>query len=880
VGLGIDELRFTSQEIQALIKQNYNLDIPDDKAEQLSQYSEGWITALLLAAHAMWEKLLEDVVRVKDTDVYGYLAEQVFTQQPPYVQEFLMVSSALDEMTPDLCDELLGVNNSAEMLVLMQRRNLFVTQLEGEEYWLKYHHLFREFLRSRLRRDLARFITAYSKAAQIYERREEWDKAIERYSGLEDHEKVVRIIRSVGQQLFAAGRIESLANWLSALPRTILRAHPELLLFQGKLYFERSDFISATHVFREGLTEFTRVNDQMNMGLALVGMSTVSRLQAQYQKCIHQCHEALGLLQEGDSKAESAIAEAHKNIGISLYRRGDLTAGIDELTKAMQRYEQLDDIFNIANVLHDLGGAYLEAGEPERALDHYQQALRYWRKLSNPGAWANTLNSIGVLHNLQGDYDQASQYLEAALVKARDSTLPQQEAYVLASIGDLSRDRGEYQRSLEVYTEAMKMANNINDSRLTAYLLDATGNLHRSMGNLHESERLMQRGLHHAEATQSESQIAVCRMSLGILAYEKGNVSQAIEILSEARESLQRLGFKRELARAYLHLGQALFLRGEAEQGPEHVSKALSLVPMTARFHFLTTEAVKMGSLLRYASSRGIERALITEALSRIGARTEKLRTTEIPTRRTPLPFLKIYGLGQPQVYLNSGPVTNASWITSTTKELFFCLLDHSEGLRKEQIGVIFWPDHSPHKLNGIFRSTMYRLRRALFPESVVYQDGNYSFNRQLNYWFDVAEFEELLTRAEALDEADKEARMALLSQAVELYRGDYVEGFFSDWCLVRRENLRVKYISALTTLGDLCLEAQEHATALECYNRILVNDPYQETVYRKTIRCYALMGDRAAAVRKYQECEAVLREELGLDPMPETKELYQQIIG
>ena len=879
VGLGINELRFTPQEIQALIKQNYNLDMPEEKAEQLSQYSEGWITAILLAAHTMWEKLLEDVVRVKEADVYDYLTEQVFTQQPPHVQDFLTVSSALDEMSPALCDELLGIHDSVQMLALIQRRNLFVTELEGEEQWLRYHHLFRKFLRARLRRDPARFITTYSQAAQIYEQRSEWDKAIERYLALEDYERVAKIIASVGQRFFETGRLESLDNWLSALPRTILQAHLDLLLFQGKVHFERGDYISATKLFHQALREFTRVNDRVNVGLALVGMSTVSRLQAHYQEAIHQCHQALDLLQEGGSEAKPVIAEAHKNIGLSRLFLGDLPTGIAQLGKALGIYKQLYDTFNIANVLHDLGEAYRAAGQLDRALDHHEQALRYWRKLANPGAWSNTLNSLGVLYHLQGDYEQASQSLEAALAKARECGSPRREAYALASMGDLRRDQREYQKSLEAYTKAMKTAKSINDSRLITYLLDATGNLHRLMGNLYEAERLMQKALDHAEAIQSQSQIGICKTSLGILACERGNIPQAIEILSEAQKSLQELGFKREPARTHLHLGQVLFLSGEAEQGLEHVSQALSLIPTTARLHFLANEAVQMGSLLEYASSKGIEEPLIAEALSRIRTEAEKLKPTEISTTGTPLPSLRIYALGQPQVFLNSRPVTNASWITSTTKELFFCLLDSPEGLRKEQIGAIFWPEHSPEKLNGIFRSTMYRLRRALFSESVVYQDGIYSFNRQVNYWLDVEQFEEIPARAEALDEADEEAKTALLSQAVELYKGDYLEGFFSDWSLGRRENLRVKYISALTTLGDLYLEAQEYATALQSYNRILLNDPYQETAYRQAMRCYALMGDRAAAIRKYQECVEVLREELGLDPMPETKELYQQII-
>jgi LuxR family maltose regulon positive regulatory protein len=114
---------------------------------------------------------------------------------------------------------------------------------------------------------------------------------------------------------------------------------------------------------------------------------------------------------------------------------------------------------------------------------------------------------------------------------------------------------------------------------------------------------------------------------------------------------------------------------------------------------------------------------------------------------------------------------------------------------------------------------------------------------------------------------------------AAELSGGDWPEGLFCDWCLVRTENLCVRYISALMALGDLYYRAEEYAAALQCYSRLRLKDPYQKRAYRQAMNCYVRMGDRASAIRKYQECVETLREGLGLDPIAETEELYQQII-
>jgi two-component SAPR family response regulator len=603
-------------------------------------------------------------------------------------------------------------------------------------------------------------------------------------------------------------------------------------------------------------------------------MSTGSRLQGRHQRAIQQCRRALDLLADRVSEAGAAVAEAYKNMGVSLLRQGDLPGGIADLATALKLYRELDNTFNIASVLHDLGVAYETAGEFDRALEHHQQALAYWRELSNPDAWANTLNSIGVLHHLRGDYEQGLASLETALAKAKEAGSLRRQAYVLASLGDLLRDQGDYDRSMEAYVGARQAAEEVDDSRLIAYLLDVTGNLHRLLGQPALAEPLLHRALEQAESIHSPGQLGICKTSLGILAYEKGNLPEALRALGEARDLLSSLGFARDLARAHLHLGQAFFLGSERQKSLKELSLALTLLPATAAIPFLTSEAVNMEPLLEYAATRSVSQSLVSEALERLRGRAEASPADVMGV--SPTPVLRIHALGQPQAVLGSEPVAN--WIHAKAKELLFCLLDSPDGLSKERIGAILWPEHSPERLNSIFHNTMYRLRHVLFPEVVLFEEGVYFFNRDINYWLDVEEFETLLARAERLPEDECGARMAILSQAAELYKGDYLQGLFSDWCLVRRENLRVSYTSALLALGGLHIRAKEYASALQYYNTVLVDDPYQEAAYRQAIRCYLMMGDRASALRKYQECVDILQEELGVSPMPETEALYRQL--
>jgi LuxR family maltose regulon positive regulatory protein len=217
-------------------------------------------------------------------------------------------------------------------------------------------------------------------------------------------------------------------------------------------------------------------------------------------------------------------------------------------------------------------------------------------------------------------------------------------------------------------------------------------------------------------------------------------------------------------------------------------------------------------------------------------------------------------------------------WPTTQSRDLFFCLLEHPQGLRKEEVGGIFWPEHPPHRLDGIFRSTLYRLRRAVSRQSVIYEDGVYHFNWQSDHWFDVNAFEQLLDQAGG--SPSPEQRIKLLEEALGLYQGDYLEGVYDDWAVLERERLRGRRLDALESLAELFTGQGDLRRAIEGYQHLVSYDPYREPAHRELMRCHYFLGDRVAAIRQYQSCVQILREDLGLSPAPETEELYLQIIG
>jgi len=141
-----------------------------------------------------------------------------------------------------------------------------------------------------------------------------------------------------------------------------------------------------------------------------------------------------------------------------------------------------------------------------------------------------------------------------------------------------------------------------------------------------------------------------------------------------------------------------------------------------------------------------------------------------------------------------------------------------------------------------------------------------------------VQDFERLLDGTKETDDQDEQ--IELFQEALALYRGDYLEEFYSDWCQRERERLRERYLTAAMALADLYYGREDMELSIGVCQSVLARDRYQERAYRRLIRCYAAMDDRAAAIKAYRQCVELLREDLGLDPMPETEELYRQILG
>mgnify|MGYP001027510022 CR=1 FL=1 len=223
---------------------------------------------------------------------------------------------------------------------------------------------------------------------------------------------------------------------------------------------------------------------------------------------------------------------------------------------------------------------------------------------------------------------------------------------------------------------------------------------------------------------------------------------------------------------------------------------------------------------------------------------------------------------------------------------LAYLAVESSQAHSRETLTGLLWPELPEADARNNLRVTCSRLRKMLRTSTGVpfltSTRFDLQFNPDSNHWLDVAEFRSLIATAERHAHEEGQACpdcCQKLAQAAELYRGDFLAGFyvdgcpaFEEWQFVQRERLHLQTLELLAELA-YCHEGRGELKAAERYaRRQLELDPLREDTHRQLMRLLNRQGQRGAALGQYQACRRLLADELGVEPDTQTLLLYQQI--
>lgn len=243
--------------------------------------------------------------------------------------------------------------------------------------------------------------------------------------------------------------------------------------------------------------------------------------------------------------------------------------------------------------------------------------------------------------------------------------------------------------------------------------------------------------------------------------------------------------------------------------------------------------------------------------------------------------------LGSPQIVIDGQTVTFES---RKAVALLAYLVVQAQPCGRAALAAMFWPESDQRRARGALRYTLSLLRRELDADWIDAGQQVVALRLNADCDVDVERFRALTQKWADLDfqvaaEADMEACREQLTTAVALYRADFLSGLdlrdcpeFDEWVFFQAEALRQRLARSLELLVEIHAGQGEWAAAIDHARRWLQLDPYHEAAHRALMRSYAGDGQWAAALRQYATCTAVLEDELGVEPMPETRALYDEI--
>ena len=889
-GLSIEELVFQPGEIQKLYSQVFNKEIGYPEAEEIASASEGWITGLLLTSPMLRSGMGEPIkiARASGIGLYEYLAQQVLDQQPKEIQDFLINSSILEEFNAEMCQEVIGKGLSIEadwrqLMETIFHNNLFVLPVDEEFKWLRYHHLFRDFLQSTIqnqRPDDAEKIKI--RLAEYYLENQEWERVFSIYQQLDRIDAIADLIERVGSQFIAKGKNTRLSEWLNELPNPIINENPALLSIKASVTFNQGQIQPGKNMLDLAIAMFKERKDIKSLASNLIRRSSALRILGEYDEAAADAEESIRLTKSNKS-LESIYSEALRAKGAIFYQIGKLKEGLDHLNRALEVCTRVNNLEDQARILVEIGAANERLGRFPEAENAYEKSLEYWQSVGD-SIWIPTiLNNLGVLQHSNGNFIGSFYNLEKAMHYSQITGNQRMEGYALASIGDLYKDLDAYEEAQEAYQKAMEIAQQIEDQFLTFYLKTETARLSISRNDLKRASLQIQTA--QSMARKSGSSYDAFKISLAKCALEFSNkkYSRILENLEIARKYFISEGQIEDSVRAEALLLTALAKLDETSRAikilgifSEGISNPARYIPSMVMVNEL--QMVLKSMLNKKEIGPGISHLL--SHLQEFQKLTQKSRR-KIRKEASVIQFapakLEIRAFGKTEVVVKNRALTISDWKTQTSRDLFFLFLALPEGLTKEEVGELMWEDLSPAELKLRFKNAIYRMRHAIGSEAVLFQDNYYQFNRSLDYEYDVQNF--LAASSQAREEKDIEKQILSYLNSIEWYKGLYLPDIDELWVIPDRQKYQEMYNKNILDLTRLLISKQKFEEGLIYCQKALDVDPCNEEVHRMSMEIHAAMGNKAAIARQYKLCRKSLEEEIRALPSDTTVELYEKLM-
>lgn len=652
------ELRFDGAEASVFLNDVMKLGLAPADVRALEERTEGWITGLQLSALSLQgrENKSELVSEFAGDNrfILEYLLEEVLSTQPEHVRDFLLRTSVLSRLSGPLCDALTEGGGGHETLERLERANLFLIPLDNKGQWFRYHHLFADLLRYKLRQRQAGLVAELqTRASQWCEENALHDEAINYALAARQWERALNLIEPASYHMLAFGLFDHLKHWIEAIPEAVLQARPLIFASYVASLLYKSEYDKVEKYLQ--IMETAEPEELRRRLISTVWSSRALTAVARGDvgRAVEFTRKSVETLPPGDVQQHAVIMHAKvRTAGLI----GDMKESERVLLEALPVYRQADHfVFEIWG-LTGLGYVRAKQGRLREGAEELQNALRQAKE--GWGVFPETLiyphSFLCGIHREWDDLGTAKTHLEEALTLIQQTGRESYISFVadhLRGLVTMLGMSGETAQAEGLIKSAITRVRKYGDETTAEQLQALDALVHLRRGDLPYVGRWAETsGLTADDEPSYQSELAHTVLARWLIA--RGKAGQALPLLARLRRTAEA-GSRHRLVVENLVL-QALAHRecGDEDAALDALEQALVLAEPESYVRSFTDEGEELSNLLLQTLKRNGKRW----SVERPGLLAYVVRLNEkfgpaAPAKKAPAPQTEAEGL--PWWYVN-----------------------------------------------------------------------------------------------------------------------------------------------------------------------------------------------------------------------------------
>jgi LuxR family maltose regulon positive regulatory protein len=666
IELRVADLRFTPGEIVALFNQALSLDLSAEDIAALDTRTEGWIAGLQVAALSMGG--ITDVSNFikaftgSHRYILDYLVEEVIDRQPEHIQDFLLNTAVLDRMTGPLCNTVTGQNDGQTTLERLERTNLFIVPLDNERQWYRYHHLFSDLLRARLKQSQAELVPElHGRASSWYEQHGFTTEAVRHALAAADFERTARLIEQVGMDMLMHSQFDLLTKWLDQFSEEFLRSRPWLCIMRswilrrwGRLKELEGYLQSAEQALDSEEVPISNDDQRIIHGQVAALRALIAVHEGNITPAITLSHQALELLP--DDYFNRPVASL--TLGIAARMNGDLVGSVLALAEARDASRAVGNLFLAQHAIWHLGVTLQVQGRLHQAIESFHEAIEVRYDPEGP-----LLPAAGSAYVDKGDILREWNELEAAKTHLEEGVKISEPARMMdaliegyATLTRVHLALGDLDRANDYCIRVKQTIQEVPNPEIEAITQAENCHVHLlvAQGKWAEVARWVQESGLSVDEPDKDQVRKYIILARALVALSQDHLAaynpfpQAKMPLMEISltltdwllEIVEAMGWAGSIIELLSIRALAFQAKGESEEALKSLQRALTLAEPGGYLRTFVDKGAPMAELLRRALSRGIAPSYVSKLVAAF-TKAEVREGASQPSALSPQPIIE-----------------------------------------------------------------------------------------------------------------------------------------------------------------------------------------------------------------------------------------------